>query len=151
MSSSESDSSVSSSSEPEDEVEDESTINDDKEEQGETPDDTAKHVEKEPVDVIIENPELLTENNNNENVNVSKKSISNAPHWNGQRLFPPSRKISKPSKAWNFGGFLKNSMGLLVLDSTICGLCGKKQTYRNTPTNFTQQQTAQGFRFTTNA
>ena len=39
MSSSESDSSVSSSSEPEDEVEDESTINDYKEEQGETPDD----------------------------------------------------------------------------------------------------------------
>ena len=33
-------------------------VNDDKEEQGETPDDTAKHVEKEPVDVIIENPEL---------------------------------------------------------------------------------------------
>ena len=138
MSSSEADSSVSSSSEPEDEEVDESTINDDKEEQRETPDDTAKYVEKEPVDVIIENPELLTENNNNENVNVPKRSISNAPHWNGQRLFPPSRKISKPSKAWNFGGFLKNSMGLLVLDSTICGLCGKKQTYRNTPTNLTQ-------------
>ena len=134
MSSSESDSSVSSSSEPEDEVED-GSINDDKEEQGETHDDNAKHVEKEPVDVMIENPELLTEINNNENVKVPKRSVSHAPHWNGQRLFPPSRKISKPSKAWSFGGFVKNTMGLLVLDLTICSLCGKKQTYRNTPTN----------------
>ena len=134
MSSSESDSSVSSSSEPEDEVED-GSINDDKEEQGETHDDNA---EKEPVDVMIENPELLSEKNNNENVKVPKRSVSHAPHWNGQRLFPPSRKISKPSKAWSFGGFVKNTMGLLVLDSTICSLCGKKQTYRNTPTNLTQ-------------
>ena len=75
-------------------MEDES-INYDREEQGETPDDTAIHVEKERVEVIIENPELLTENNNNENVNFPKSSISHAPYWNGQRLFPPSRKISK--------------------------------------------------------
>ena len=26
------------------------------------------------------------------------------PTWEGQRLYPPSRKSSKPSKAWKFGG-----------------------------------------------
>ena len=48
--------------------------------------------------------------NNNEAIqrnltgeNSPQSFPSKAPRWNGDRLHPPSRKLLKPSKAWRFG------------------------------------------------
>ena len=57
------------------------------------------------------------------------------PKWNNQRLYPPMLKAK--SIAWKFGGFFKEQ-GRLDLQQTVCGLCGKKQRYRQTPTNLMQ-------------
>ena len=71
------------------------------------------------------------------------KRMKRNPMWKGDRLFPPARKSSKPSKAWQFGGFKKNQAGQLVLDQTICSLCGKVLKYRNKPTNLQQHVLAE--------
>ena len=58
-------------------------------------------------------------------------------------MFPPNRQSSKSSRAWNFGGFRKDKSKQLVKDVTICGICGKNQKYRNTPTNLQQHVEAE--------
>ena len=58
-------------------------------------------------------------------------------------MFPPNRQSTKSSKAWNFGGFRKDKSKQLVKDVTICGICGKNQKYRNTPTNLQQHAQAE--------
>ena len=70
----------------------------------------------------------------------TEKQPPKYPSWSGERLYPPnSRKLSNPSKVWQFGGFVKNkNTGLLLTDKTICGICGKEQRYRNSPTNLSQ-------------
>ena len=62
--------------------------------------------------------------------------IVKGPSWDKKKLFPPGPKCK--SKAWLFGGFVKDFAGNLVTSETICGICGKKQKYRNTPTNLDQ-------------
>ena len=58
------------------------------------------------------------------------------PMWDNKKLFPPSVKCK--SRAWMFGGFVKDSSGQLLTKETICGICGKRQKYRNSPTNLDQ-------------
>ena len=70
--------------------------------------------------------------------NNNKSSSSKAPHWNGERLYPPARVSKAPSKAWKYGGFRKNKRGELVTNVTVCGLCGKEIRYKNTPTHLSQ-------------
>ena len=60
------------------------------------------------------------------------------PSWMGVKLFPPRRTQLNPSKAWQFGGFKKGVDGQLITDKTVCGLCGKEQKFRQTPTNLFQ-------------
>lgn len=66
-----------------------------------------------------------------ENVENAKKHVPvkpqvEVPKWNNERLYPPSSKCK--SKAWQFGGFLKDSKtGQLLTQKTVCGFCGLKQ------------------------
>ena len=62
---------------------------------------------------------------------------NNKPSWKGVTLFPPQRKNSNPSKAWQFGGFRKEN-GKLNMENTVCGLCGKEFKYKNTPSHLSQ-------------
>ena len=57
------------------------------------------------------------------------------PKWMGVKLFPPPKSNSK---AWQFGGFRKGINGQLIKSKTVCGICGKEQGYRGTPTNLYQ-------------
>ena len=53
-----------------------------------------------------DDPENRSNKGNNNKTNP--KSSSGAPTWNGERLYPPARAVSKKrSKAWDFGGFVK--------------------------------------------
>ena len=61
---------------------------------------------------------------------------SKGPMWDNKKLFPPSVKCK--SRAWQFGGFIQDSSGQLLTKETICGICGKRQKYRNSPTNLDQ-------------
>ena len=85
-----------------------------------------------------DDPENRSNKGNNNKTNP--KSSSGAPTWNGERLYPPARALSKKrSKAWLFGGFRKDKKtGVLITEATVCGFCGKEIKYRNTPTNLTQ-------------
>lgn len=171
MSSSDSDSSLSSSTESEEDLEDivtDSEVSNEYNRGNEVESDDAATavpvVEEENALLIVGSTAVVNlassePNNNGEQVvdggsapgmvsvsgEIGEKSSSKskAPSWNGERLFPPSRKIAKPSKAWKFGGFRKTPAGFLVLDETICSLCGRKQKYRNSPTNLTQHLTAE--------
>ena len=69
---------------------------------------------------------------------VTDQESSPPPSWEGKILFPPGRKNSKPSKVWTFGGFIKDENGQLIKEETVCGLCGFKQKYRNTPSHLLQ-------------
>ena len=77
-----------------------------------------------------------------ENENARGKSNCNTtvrqPTWMGVKLFPPRRTQQNPSKAWQFGGFRKGVDGQLVKDKTVCGICGKEQIFRKTPSNLYQ-------------
>ena len=56
--------------------------------------------------------------------------------WNDEKLFPPSkRKSNNPSVVWQFGG-LRKVNGRIEDDVAICGVCGKKITYKGSPGNF---------------
>ena len=57
------------------------------------------------------------------------------PEWMGVKLFPPPKSNSR---AWAFGGFRKGIDGQLIKSKTVCGICGKEQGYRNSPTNLYQ-------------
>ena len=93
-------------------------------------------------ELTIEDEGTDTEGDSQEqNSNASCSSETNPkpvniPKWNNERLFPPSAKST--SKAWLFGGFRKDSAGQLILKETICGICGKIQKYRNSPSNLDQ-------------
>ena len=79
--------------------------------------------------------DIENEENNQSDKSQKKapsKKTSTSPTWNGEKLFPPARKAVKPSRAWQFGGFKKNSAGFLLTDKTICGICGKEQRYFST-------------------
>ena len=67
----------------------------------------------------------------------SADANNNKPSWKGVTLFPPQRKNSNPSKAWQFGGFRKEN-GKLNMENTVCGLCGKEFKYKNTPSHLSQ-------------
>ena len=70
------------------------------------------------------------------------------PSWDNKKLFPPGAKCK--SRVWLFGGFVKDSAGKLVTEETICGICGKRQKYRNTPTNLHQHlQSNHSFQYDT--
>ena len=74
-------------------------------------------------------------------VKPAGKPEAKIPKWNNQRLFPPSSKCK--SKAWKFGGFLKDEKtGQLLTKETICGFCGLKQNYRCSPNNLDQHMQA---------
>ena len=62
---------------------------------------------------------------------------NNRPSWNDVRLFPPPRKTSNPSRAWQFGGFRKEN-GKLNMVKVVCGVCGKEIKYKNTPSHLSQ-------------
>ena len=47
--------------------------------------------------------------------------IVTGPSWDNKKLFPPGPKCK--SKAWLFGGFVKDFVGNLVTTETICGIC----------------------------
>ena len=72
------------------------------------------------------------------NNNIKVKESRPPPSWEGQRLFPPARKNSEPSRAWSFGGFIKDKRGQLLKEETICGLCGIRMKYQNSPSNLLQ-------------
>ena len=72
-----------------------------------------------------------------ESKNSSRKE-QEKPTWKGERLFPPSRANSKPSKAWSYGGFRRNKRGELLIYSTICGFCGLVIKYKNSPSHLLQ-------------
>ena len=94
------------------------------------------HEEEELLGIVGDNALDEGENNNNLNVAAGGEKtavkVSKGPSWNGNKLFPPRRKSSKPSKAWTYGGFRKGRDGFLILEKTVCGICGKEQKYRNT-------------------
>ena len=100
------------------------------------------HEEEELLGIVSD--DALDEGENNNNLNMAAGGektavkVSKGPSWNGNKLFPPRRKSSKPSKAWTYGGFRKGRDGFLIMEKTVCGICGKEQKYRNTPTNLTQ-------------
>ena len=77
------------------------------------------------------NKDTIKDSNNN-------KNARQYPSWNGERLHPPLRKSSKPSKAWKFGGFRKNKRGEIISAVTVCGLCGEEKKYKNTPSHLLQ-------------
>ena len=62
---------------------------------------------------------------------------NNRPSWNDDRLFPPPRKTSNPSRAWQFGGFRKEN-GKLNMVKVVCGVCGKEIKCKNTPSHLSQ-------------
>ena len=107
------------------EVEDDEPIN---EEENETIVEGEKHREDDDID--------LDGNHNVARSATVPKGVPIVPMWNNQRLFPPSTKAK--SKAWCFGGFKKDRTGQLIMKETICGICGKAQSYRNSPTNLSQ-------------
>ena len=90
---------------------------------------------EDPVEDVVVPSDPIGSKISDEANNNTKKSYN---IWNGQRLFPPARKHSNPAKAWKFGGFLKDKTGQLIIDKTMCGICGKEQKYCNTPSNLTQ-------------
>ena len=73
-----------------------------------------------------------------ENVDENENSTSSGPHWKNERLYPPhTKKCSSISPVWDFGGFRKEN-NILCKQEIICGKCGKRIAYRNTPSNFAQ-------------
>ena len=48
-----------------------------------------------------------------------------------------AKKSSSISPVWDFGGFRKEN-SILCKQEIICGKCGKRIVYRNTPSNFAQ-------------
>ena len=67
-------------------------------------------------------------------VNITK----DGPRWKNDKLYPPhNKRCSNVSQVWNFGGFRKKD-NALDKSEIICGLCGKRIIYRNTPSNFSQ-------------
>jgi hypothetical protein len=90
------------------------------------------------VEEVLEEREKQPEEATNKIIGSSK---SKAPMWNGERLFPPKRRINNPSRAWQHGGFRKDRTGQLETKFTICGMCGKEQIYRSTPSNLAQHLT----------
>ena len=83
-----------------------------------------------------------------EETNSEGNPVEKGPTWDNKKLFPPGPKCK--SKAWLFGGFVKDSAGKVVTEETICGICGKRQKYRNTPTNLQQHlQTSHSFQYDT--
>ena len=105
--------------------------------------DISDSIVEDPADdrVIIEESDSKQKDDDDDN--IQRVTLKRNPVWKGDRLFPPARKSSKSSKAWEFGGFLKDKTGQLITDQTICGLCGKVQKYRNTPTNLQQHVQAE--------
>ena len=95
----------------------------------------------------IDDPIVVDEDHGNDTdetaatTNSAQTKVSdtnnNWPSWNGERLFPPPRKVSNPSKAWQFGGF-KKANGKLDMSYTVCGICGKTFKYRSTPAHLSQ-------------
>jgi len=59
------------------------------------------------------------------------------------KIVSPAWKSSKSSRAWEFGGLLKDKTGQLKTEQTVYSLCGKVQKYRNTPTNLQQHVQAE--------
>ena len=57
------------------------------------------------------------------------------PQWMGVKLYAPPKSNSR---AWRFGGLKKGINGQLIKNKTVCGICGKEQAYRSSPTNLYQ-------------
>ena len=144
-------SSIESSSEDDQEYEGE-TSSSDEEGNGEVREESVvRDVEVEVREEEDELPDVeLDENNsievNKSNLEQTKKHVTvkpqeKVPKWNNERLYPPSSKCK--SKAWQFGGFLKDSKtGQLLTQKTVCGFCGLKQNYRCFATNMDQHMAA---------
>ena len=137
----------------------ESSSDDDQEDEGETSssdeernglvteESVVRDVEVEVREEEDELPDVELDEKNSTEVNKSKlkdvtvKPQEKVPRWNNERLYPPSSKCK--SKAWQFGGFLKDSKtGQLLTQKTVCGFCGLKQNYRCSPTNLDQHMAA---------
>ena len=93
---------------------------------------------------VVDDPDPVVDITNENKTDSASQSQSNSqsqlPKWQDKELHPPyAKNVNKPSKAWKFGGFEKNvENGNLILENIVCGLCGKKIKYRQTPTNFTE-------------
>ena len=73
-----------------------------------------------------------------ENVDENANPMSSGPQWKNEKLYPPhTKKCSNVSPVWDFGGFRKEN-NILCKKEIVCGKCGKRITYRNTPSNFAQ-------------
>ena len=72
------------------------------------------------------------------NTNSSEPTLHNLPTWKGEKLYPPSKKVTVKSKAWKFGGFRKKCNGQLDLSNSVCGVCGREIKYSHSPNGFTQ-------------
>ena len=80
-----------------------------------------------------EQVESAQDNSNEVNNNDQDKQFLS---WEGQRLYPPNqRKVSNPSKVWEFGG-LRKVNGKLDTSVAVCALCGKVNVYKGSPGNF---------------
>ena len=67
---------------------------------------------------------------------VEESNNNSLPTWENRPLYPPnSKKMKNPSAVWKLGGFFKVD-GILQMEHVICGVCGKKTLYKNSPGNF---------------
>ena len=100
-------------------------------------DENSEQDETSETDLLVSEggPIIDIEDGDSLNNNIQVKESRPPPSWEGQRLFPPARKSSEPSRAWSFGGFIKDKRGQLLKEETICGLCGIRIRYQNSPSN----------------
>ena len=65
----------------------------------------------------------------------SKTSTKIPPMYNGVQLFPPDKRKSRKSLAWEHGGFVKMADGVLDRSHLICCHCGDQLKYSGSPSN----------------
>ena len=84
----------------------------------------------------VNNSEVVPTPSSSSNIDKNRNTkVKEGPTWEGEKLYPPKDNVT--SNAWKLGGFKKVN-GILQKQETICGVCGKKIKYRNTPTNLQQ-------------
>ena len=67
----------------------------------------------------------------------SKTSATDPPMYNGVQLFPPDKRKTRSSLAWEHGGFVKTADGVLDRSYLICCHCGARLKYNGSPSVLT--------------